>query len=734
MSSFTETTRHGRDRISTESDTFLAEHGWARSPRLVQWMLTWECPLRCPHCLADESAAVAPNLSWKEMVSVVDQVAGLKVQELLLTGGEPLARPDLPKILELLRAHKLRWSLNTAVMPDANQQAAIEKWPPIFVAVSLDGPPKIHDRFRGSPGAFARAMSSIRYFSELVPSQVAAGTTVTASNFNSLPETFGLVLESGASSWGLHLLVPEGRAAHRPKLRLSRRQIRQLLAFAAARRNHFRVSMADEIGYCGYWEPLVRETPFYCGAGKLQCVVRPDGEVVPCNTVDPATSAGNIRSRRLRDIWDNGFSEMRRWSPARRCAQCAYAPACEGGCWLQRRHGTECYRDVWHMPQALTKAGMAVCLGLAAVAPSIQSSPAGTSMSARDALQHRITPEIELLQRTIIQWYVVESGEKSGMPTRSQLESRLQTELKDDPGAQFFLRYIKGETPKSFERLAVDIEAALKTRQRSLCLISLIWRTITEQCLDGVPPAERTRAEQAALHRALTMLENSAMEWRKEIFEKKLDPFLQQPDVYHHFLESKGRAANLPDVKLEATLARKQGWYAPNITASFLNAHPYAESINLELIGAPERTILREGRRLAEPGIIGIFDLISPQTNPIVLTLKNVAPKTGGVVATKKDSVVAIKIPERAGLTVDVKLPVGVELAYGDLLRLAYEQNKEKLNDAFLHAAITSADPSVLLLPAMREKLRNWKGALPWPAQSVGRESIQRQLFNLYFF
>ena len=54
------------------------------------------------------------------------------------------------------------------------------------------------------------------------------------------------------------------------------------------------VTIADEIGYCGHWEALVRNEPFYCGAGRAGCAVLPDGEVVPCTTLDISTSAGNV--------------------------------------------------------------------------------------------------------------------------------------------------------------------------------------------------------------------------------------------------------------------------------------------------------------------------------------------------------------------------------------------------------------------------------------------------------
>jgi radical SAM protein with 4Fe4S-binding SPASM domain len=70
-------------------------------------------------------------------------------------------------------------------------------------------------------------------------------------------------------------------------------------------------------------------------------VVLPDGEVVPCTTLDRSTSAGNVRRLALARIWADGFAELRRWRPEGRCRGCDLAPACGGGCWLQRRHDAQ---------------------------------------------------------------------------------------------------------------------------------------------------------------------------------------------------------------------------------------------------------------------------------------------------------------------------------------------------------------------------------------------------------
>jgi radical SAM protein with 4Fe4S-binding SPASM domain len=370
MGTYTSGSRPGGD---PRDDGFFLRHGFTAFPRLVQWMITGECAWACDHCMTAPGQRQR-SLTLEQAALLLDEVAALGVDELLLTGGEPLQRPDLPEILRALRERRIRWSLNTARAPRGEVLRAMESWPPCFAAVSLDGPLALHDRIRGVPGAHAEALEAIRILADLTGGHVTAGTTVSRRNLGALPETFAIAAGSGASAWGLHLVVPEGRAVGRADLFLRTDELEGLIRFAAAKRAYFPVTMADELGYCGAWEPLVRDRPFFCGAGRTQCVILPDGGVTACTTFDPRMRQGSILERSLADLWAMGFSQLRRGAPDPDCAACTYVAACKGGCWLQRRHRVHCRRPAWEPSSGLaalgTVAGLAVCLGLAACTPA----------------------------------------------------------------------------------------------------------------------------------------------------------------------------------------------------------------------------------------------------------------------------------------------------------------------------------------------------------------------------
>jgi len=759
-------------------------------------------------------------MSLHHTARLIEQIAEMQVEEFLLTGGEPLARPDLAEVIGMLQANRVRWSLNTAQMPDLRTQAAIEKWPPGFAAVSLDGPKKVHDGFRGVPGTFHKAMQSIGYFSDMGVS-VAAGTTVTSRNFRHLSDTFGIVLGSGATTWGIHLPVPEGRASVRKALFLSRSRIKWLLDFVASKRSYFPITMADEIGYCGFWEPLLRDEPFFCGAGRAGCVVLPGGEVVPCTTLDRTTSAGNVMEHSLRDIWETGFEDLRAWTPKDKCNACSYVSACAGGCWLQRRHGAECFRDVWHMPQALkTAVGIAICFGI---------TSSGAAALAQESVQHQelIPPspaappsvtqysDMEMLQCAIIRWYAsqllkpsqqlkqpaslrskgdvlkiengnedvikavnkassltlpngkviddpfvlsekpdgLEIGHKAGiifvkftdLPAEMQKKvvaeplrldgtkgvrttedviEDIRKKLPDDPGAQYFVAFAKGERPKTIEDRGKAIINAFNTEQRSLCLVGLAWRDVTEWCLVNTRPEARTEAERKALREVIAKIGETSGAWRVEIFENKLDPFLRQPVQSRQFFAGKAGPRTLAAYQqiIEINLSNKIWQGGKDITRQFLAEHPFAESLAFDFTVGEGANIkcIRAGQVMDVDRnfTFRAFDIL-------------VVPEQGK----EKPATLELSFGRRVLKAV---LPSETELAYGDVLRIVHEQNNKVFEDA--DVGLSSTFPgSPLALPEVLKRMEYWRNSKESNAKEIRQAEFQyhsviRRLFDLYLF
>ncbi len=707
---------------ATHADaTFYRDHGYWPVPQLVQWMVTERCSLDCGHCLAKGSEPAA-ELTLTEAADLLDQIAALGVPELLLTGGEPLERPDFPAIVGLLAERHLRWSLNTAVHPDEASLAAMRQWPPSFVAVSLDGPEPLHDRFRGRAGAFGQALAAIRCYAELTGGAVTVGTTVTRESFGRLDETFRAVVESGATGWGIHLVFPEGRAAERPDLQLTSKQARDLIEFVASRRQHFPVTLADEIGYCGEWEPLVRDAPFYCGAGRAQCVVLADGQVVPCSTTDRTVSAGTIRQRPLAALWRDGFGELRDVHLDERCGRCDYLSVCGGGCWLQRRHGLECLRPVWHRRSALSNAaGVAVCLGLAACgggepapaqAPGQGTSPEATTTAApttppvasataptTSASAPLPEPGFDVdLARCMVA--TLGPGGADGMAL-----ARLESRLAEDPARDEILALVRQERPSDLAQRVKQVTAAQNTPQRSLTLASLLWRDVASWALDCTRPEDRTDEERRLLRDTLTQLQATVARWRLEIVRRKLDPFFLRSDATAPTFMATKAMRKRAVIGPHSTLAFKHWGMLPNpattrqLTKQFLDRHPFALNFRLALSPSKGSPLTRrsgdQSALCSAQCTMDVFDVFATPKGTGTMG----ATVTFGTHQLELDRHAGhptVKVATVPGRELSVALPLDVELTHADVLRLTYEQSSRALGSAY---------GTPFELPALRKRL-----------------------------
>ncbi len=659
--------------------------GYSEVPVLVQWMATLKCNLSCRHCLSVSLENGFSDMPLHTVKELIDEITEMGVEEFLVTGGEPLVRDDLPEIIDYLGFRGQNWTLNTAVMPSEYQMKALRENSPGFVAVSLDGPREVHDSFRGREGAWKEAMEAIRFFRSLPGVRVCAGTTVTNINYRYLEETFHLVAASGADQWGIHLLVPEGRASYHSDLFLSKRQLRHLIKFVSRKREYFNVEMADEIGYLGSMEPLVRDFPLTCGAGISQCVILPDGEVVPCTTLDRSFSAGNIHNRPLREIWTEGFSKLRNFEPDGECRECIYYPACRSGCWLQRKNGTECFREIWHVPDSLkTAAGITVCLGALA---------SGLSRGAED---HKVQPSAvqpvvfdpSLADGIIMGHYV----ELSAGYLPGTLNSYFDRFDRGDPAWDILNCFQRGTLPQSITDRCALVCSALDTDNPSMSLAALLWRVVNEPLFET---EDRSESEMKEVYSTLETLRGRTSEWRLFIFANRLDPYIRNGRITDppFFMYSKA-GPRLGDVERHYLTADLNGerWGdandTPAITADYLLEHPYAEGMNLTFksSGSGEIGMYTAGEH--EPLTIdsigrytvGIFDIIESTEDAVLLF--EISAVYGAEVPYGYELQSAEESDEiHVSATIEVSISGGRKYSYIELINAAYRQHRDLIHE-----------------------------------------------------
>ncbi|MBI1847771.1 MAG: TIGR04053 family radical SAM/SPASM domain-containing protein, partial [Candidatus Rokubacteria bacterium] len=323
-----------------------------RSPFIVIWETTRACALACVHCRAEAQPRRDPGeLTTEEGRALIDRVAafGDPPPLLVLTGGDPLRRPDVESLVAYGTGRGLSVSMTpsgTAAATEARlrglEQAGLAR-----LAVSLDGAaPEVHDAFRGVRGSHGWTMRIIERARRLgLPLQI--NTTVCRRTVQDLPVLARQVEDLGVVLWALFFLIPVGRAQADQALPAG--QIEAVLEWAAAlaRRVPFGIKTTEAPQYYrvlaqrgghGGRRPSPPGRPDLIGrAGRAVTdgngfvFVDHVGNICPSGFLPMV--AGNVRSADLVAVYREAplFRELR--DPSRlggRCWRCDYRDRCGG--------------------------------------------------------------------------------------------------------------------------------------------------------------------------------------------------------------------------------------------------------------------------------------------------------------------------------------------------------------------------------------------------------------------
>jgi radical SAM protein with 4Fe4S-binding SPASM domain len=148
-------------------DEFVAQLEGRRFPLSGSLELTERCNLRCVHCFINQPAgsqeAAARELTLAQAELILDQLADAGCMFLLLTGGEPLLRPDFTEIWRYAKQKGMLVSLftNGALMTPQIADFLAE-WRPYSIEITLYGATQeTYERVTGVAGSHARCKRGI---------------------------------------------------------------------------------------------------------------------------------------------------------------------------------------------------------------------------------------------------------------------------------------------------------------------------------------------------------------------------------------------------------------------------------------------------------------------------------------------------------------------------------------------------------------------------------------------
>ena len=180
----------------------------------IAWETTRRCNLKCVHCRSSSELEVQghPDFSFEQATHILDDISSYATPVMVLSGGEPLLRPDIFDIARYGTDKGLRMCLATnGTLVNESVCAEIKDADIKMVSLSLDGAKaETHDNFRNQAGAFDGTMKAIELFNRHdIPFLVNSSFTV--RNKDEIPEIFKLVKNLGATAWYMFMIVPTGR-------------------------------------------------------------------------------------------------------------------------------------------------------------------------------------------------------------------------------------------------------------------------------------------------------------------------------------------------------------------------------------------------------------------------------------------------------------------------------------------------------------------------------------------
>jgi 12,18-didecarboxysiroheme deacetylase len=346
--------RYGRH--SSKLPSHLLQFSSDKRP-VVVWNITRRCNLKCVHCYAHAKDIEFENeLSTEEGKVLIDDLAKFGVPVLLLSGGEPLVRKDLPELADYAVKKGMRAVISTnGTLIDRNTAEILKKIGLSYVGISLDGMEEVNDRFRGVKGAFEKALEGIRNCKE---AGIKVGLRFTVNKFNvaEIPKLFDLLEEMDIPRICFYHLVYAGRGSKLVEQDLSHEETRAAVDLIADRTKamHDKGLLKEVLTVDNHADGpylylrLLKENPERAkevlellqmnegnNSGRGIGCISWDGEV-HADQFWRHRSFGNIRQRPFSEIWTGDYDPLLKQLKEKkkhvkgRCAACRWLDICGG--------------------------------------------------------------------------------------------------------------------------------------------------------------------------------------------------------------------------------------------------------------------------------------------------------------------------------------------------------------------------------------------------------------------
>lgn len=277
-----------------------------RSPHVFSVAVTYKCQCNCQHCSADTYREKVRRegglLTFEELRDAINQGVDLGATIVILTGGEPLLRPEIFDLVEAIDKNKctpIMFTNGEFLTDDVVKKLADRGLYGVFVSIdsAIAGE---HDAFRGREGLFEKAVEGIK---KTIAAGILTGIATVATkervHNGDLDGIMELGKELGIMEVVIFDITPAGKLINVVDKLLGKEEIEKIEAFTH-RYNELKEypSVFHESLFSYFAVPCVKG----CPGGAVMLHLRANGDVTPCDGIP--IPFGNIRNEPLEQIWN----------------------------------------------------------------------------------------------------------------------------------------------------------------------------------------------------------------------------------------------------------------------------------------------------------------------------------------------------------------------------------------------------------------------------------------------
>ena len=314
-------------------------------PFLISWNLTKRCNLKCAHCYLDSAELDgASDMPTPEALSIIDEAASYAPGAMLImTGGEPLLRPDLTELTRYAtdKGFTVVIGTNGTLLTEVKARELMEGGVK-GIGISLDSAsPDFHDAFRGVEGSWQESIKGIEAArAQGLDFQVQL--TVTDKNHAEVPAIIELAEARGATAVNIFFLVCTGRG--QDVTDITPEDYERVLTYLVNAEEEYAGRIMVRARCAPHFlriastispeSALLKGETSGCIAGRGYLRISPEGFVTPCPYIPPTEGNGaSLTDKSLKEIWEAEpiFRTLRSPEYIGKCGDCDFSDIC-GGC------------------------------------------------------------------------------------------------------------------------------------------------------------------------------------------------------------------------------------------------------------------------------------------------------------------------------------------------------------------------------------------------------------------